>query len=384
MTPGKKIILIWLGLVTMYIVSFVLPHWHVTAASFASYSLQTLLFLISIYLVRHEQMRKTKFVFLNFAIFFGMSFLFHLYSFVGTVFFQHEPMARHFFFQYVSLGLYFFLLAFTLCYLTIDLLFRDFGVVAKYVIAAAIVGGFFMYYYGPLLSNPKYLYSTKEIAEFRELDKIATLKATESGVQASVQDLLSALPHTDAPLLNKLSPEERSTRVDELHPYLSGTNYIILLFKPIYLNVIQMCTLCLGLILLFFGYQYKKDPPQGAYIEKIMFAFLIYCTLEMFHAWSFIKTIEWQSLADIVSVGQFLSAVVLVGTSIIFGLRLRFITSAKGEFYEHEIAESPWAVTRWRDALDNLVVSHFFDRRELLGRLFANPLAKKSAHTNSQ
>ena len=377
MRLGKRIVVLWVVLVAAFLLSFLLPHWKVTAASFVGYSLQSLLFLISIYLVKHERARKAKFVFMNFAVFFAVSFLFHVYSFVGTVFFQYEPMARHFYFQYISLGLYFFLLAFAICYLTVDLLFRDFSVLSKYLVVLTIVGGFFVYYYHPYFSNPKYLYSTEEIAEFKELDRASSLIPTQSGTQATIGDLLSVLPRAEAPLLNRLSPAERVARVEELQPYLSGTNYIILLFKPIYLNVIQMCVLCLGLILLFFGYQYKKDPPQGAYIEKIMFSFLIYCTLEMFHAWSFIKTIEWQSFADIVSVGQYLSAVVLLCTSIIFGLRLRFITSAKGEFYEHEIVESPWTVTRWRDALDNLVISHFFDKKEVFGRLLVNPEPKK-------
>ncbi|MEK7250960.1 MAG: hypothetical protein AAB209_11125, partial [Bacteroidota bacterium] len=162
-------------------------------------------------------------------------------------------------------------------------------------------------------------------------------------------------------------------RVEDLYPYLSGSNYMTLLLKPIYLNAIYMCLLGVGLILLFFGYQYKKDPPQGAYIEKMMFFFLMFCTLEVFHAWSFIKTIEWQSSLQIFEIGQFLSAVILAIIAIFFALRLRFITSPSGEFYEHEIVESPSSVTRWRDALDNLVIAHFFRRNELVGRFFVDP-----------
>ncbi|MEK7672105.1 MAG: hypothetical protein AAB344_07800, partial [Bacteroidota bacterium] len=176
-----------------------------------------------------------------------------------------------------------------------------------------------------------------------------------------------------AAILNHLSETERVQRVVDLYPYLSGSNYMTLLLKPVYLNAIFMCVLGVGLILLFFGYQYKKDPPQGAYIEKMMFFFLIFCTLEVFHAWSFIKTVEWQAFSDYVIIGQYLSAAVLACVAVLFGLRLRFITSASGEFYEHEIVESPSSVTRWRDALDNLVIAHFFRRNELVGRFFVDP-----------
>ncbi len=62
--------------------------------------------------------------------------------------------------------------------------------------------------------------------------------------------------------------------MEYLAPYLEGDNWMVLLAKPLYLGHISMNVLLIGFILLFFGYQYKKDPPQGAYIDKMMFLFL--------------------------------------------------------------------------------------------------------------
>jgi hypothetical protein len=132
-----------------------------------------------------------------------------------------------------------------------------------------------------------------------------------------------------------------------------------------------MCILSVGFILLFFGYQYSKDPPQGAYIEKIMFLFLIFCTMEILHAWSYIKSVEWQSFYEIMDAGQVISVGILLLIGLVFTLRLKFITSPKGEFYEREIIENPQEVTRWRDALDDLVLEYFLTRKNVLGRLFA-------------
>ncbi len=373
MSLSRRILLIWAVTIVTFLASFILPHREVTIAGFLTYSLQSLLFFISLYLIKHETVKKTKVIFVNFAAFFSTSFLFHLYNFVGTVFFNNELLARHFYFQYVSHGLYFFLLAFSICYITIDVLFRDFKTFQKYLLTFAIVGGFFAYYYQPYFSNARYLYTTSEISEFRELDKASSAFEKQYGAVPTGGELTGYLPHSEAAILNHLSETERIQRVEDLYPYLSGSNYMTLLLKPIYLNAIYMCLLGVGLILLFFGYQYKKDPPQGAYIEKMMFFFLMFCTLEVFHAWSFIKTIEWQSSLQIFEIGQFLSAVVLAIIAIFFALRLRFITSPSGEFYEHEIVESPSSVTRWRDALDNLVIAHFFRRNELVGRFFVDP-----------
>jgi hypothetical protein len=374
MTLVKKISLIWISILVGFLVSLILPHSEVTAAGFLSYSLQALLFVISLYLVRHETVKKNKFIFANFATFFSISFLFHVYQFVGTVIFPRAEMASHYYFQYVSLGLYFFLLAFAICYLTVDLLFRDFKTAHKYLLTLVIVGGFFAYYYHPYFANPRYLYTTPAISEWKQLDHACAEYRTLHGAMPTEHQLAEFLQANDTvPWVRSMDTETLEERVRELYPYLAGSNYMILLLKPIYLNTIYMCVLCVGLILLFFGYQYKKDPPQGAYIEKMMFFFLLFCTLEVFHAWSFIKTIEWQEFSQFVIIGQYLSAGVLACVAVLFGLRLRFITSAYGEFYEHEIAERPNTITRWRDAVDNLVLAHFFNRNQFVGRFLVMP-----------
>jgi hypothetical protein len=374
MSLTKRIILIWGLVIVGFLASFLLPHVEVTPASFLSYSLQLLLLILSVYLVKNESVKKTRFVFLNFAAFFSMSLFFHIYNFVGTILFPDQQMAQHYFFQYVFLGLYYFLLAFAICYLTIDLLFRDFKIVHKYFLTFLIVGGFFGYYYYPYFTNPRYLYTAPEILEWKQLDNASAEFQKLHGSVPTQDELVEFLQaRTATPLMAGMNTEALETRVRELYPYLTGPNYMILLLKPIYMNTIYMCVLSIGLILLFFGYQYRKDPPQGAYIEKMMFFFLLLCTLEVFHAWSFIKTIEWQEFSQYVVIGQYLSAGVLAGVAVLFWLRLRFITSAYGEFYEQEIAERPTSITRWRDAIDNLMLAHFFKRNPFVGRFFVVP-----------
>jgi len=167
-----------------------------------------------------------------------------------------------------------------------------------------------------------------------------------------------------------LHPEAKIERIEELFPYLVEPNYKILVNKPIMMYMIHMSVLSIGFILLFFGYQYMKDPPQGAYIEKIMFLFLVFCSMEILHAWSAVKALEWQTFASVMGAGQYASLGVLLLIALFFALRLRFITSANGEFYEQELATSPSGITRWRDTLDNMVIDSFFNRRALVGRLF--------------
>lgn len=325
--------------------------------------------------VLHEPIKKNKFIFLNFAFFFSLSLLFHAYNFLGLSLIPGDAYAKFYFSQYISFGFYFFLLAFAVGYLCLDALFRDFKTVYKYALTLAIVGGFFTYYYQDYITNPRYLYTTAESHTYKALYSADSLYVAQHGSEPSVEtlaDVSSLHIWKDDQPIGTLFPEEKLKVVREFLPYLAGNNFIVLLQRPLYMNTIYMCVLSLGFILLFFGYQYMKDPPQGAYIDKIMFLFLIFCTMEIMHAWSFIKSVEWQNFFELWNIGQAVSVFILLLIATFVGLRLRFIRSVRGEFYEQEILASPGSVTRWRDALDDLLVAHFFNRKALLGRLFVS------------
>ena len=382
MTRPKKLLLSWLIILLSFVGSFfLLPYKPTTLACVMTSGVQALLFLLSLFIVRHEPIAKNKFIFLNFAVLFSGSFLFHIYNFIGpdAVLFTDNAFARLYFQQYVSLGFYFFVLALAIVYLSIDALFRDFKTVQKYLIAFVIVGGFFGYYYHPFFVDPKAAHRTADILDWKTIEKAYTEYTEQYGTEPTPEALAERTDMytwRNGERAGILFPAERTKRIQELFPYLSGSNYLILVYKPLYMNVIYMCVLGVAFILLFFGYQYMKDPPQGAYIEKIMFLFLVFCSLEILHAWSFVKSLEWQAFAETMKIGQYVSIGVLLLIALFFALRLRFITSVKGEFYEQELAVSPGAVTRWRDSLDNLVVEKFFDRKVLLGRMFVSPVKK--------
>jgi hypothetical protein len=129
-------------------------------------------------------------------------------------------------------------------------------------------------------------------------------------------------------------------------------------------------------LLFAFGYQYTKDPPQGAYIDKIMFLLLLSSSLEILHNWGFIKNVEWGVVSDLFSVGQYVILIVDAAMVLFFALRLKFITSVQGGYYEAELDANPSAVTRWRDWVDNLVLAHFFDYKLFNGRLFQKTSAR--------
>ena len=134
MSNSRKIFLTWLAILAAFACSLlVLPSKDASWATFISCSLQALLFVICFHIIRREPIRKNKYIFVNFALFFSLSFLAHAYLFIGkgTAFFADQQYLRLYLSQYVSFGLYFFLLAVAVIYLTMDVLFRDFHVYQK-------------------------------------------------------------------------------------------------------------------------------------------------------------------------------------------------------------------------------------------------------------
>jgi len=381
MSLSRKIFNWWVAILTVFAVSLaVLPNHGSSFPGFLSYSLQALLFVISIYIVIKEPIRKNKYIFVNFAIFFAFSFLDHIYTFVGTggAIFSDQLFLRLYLGQYVFYGAYFLCLSFAIIYLSIDVLFRDFHTYQKYIITAGIAVTFFGFYYAPYFEDPKYLHHTADVLDYKTLASSYDEWMDEVGTPptaATLAEITEMYSWKNGVKTGVLFPEEKMARAQELYAYLPN-NWPVLVFKPLYLDALRMSVVCIGFILLFFGYLYMKDPPQGAYIEKMMLLFLVFSSLEVLHDWTAMKEVEWAAASSIWMVGLYVSNFVLALLAGAFSMRLRFITSVKGEFYEQELAQSPTAVTRWRDSLDNLVVEKFFNRKLILGRMFVAPNRK--------
>jgi len=375
MKLSLKIVLAWAIIILLYLLSIkIFSSTTIPISGYINQSIQTLLFVISIFILFKEPNKKNKYIFLNFTIYFSLSFLSFLYNFVGKSILTDEKYSRHLFFQYLSIA-YILILSIAVLYLVIDLIFRDYKIYQKYIASIIIVLGFVGYFYYPILNNPLYLYSTEDIKQFKTIDAyVSTNKEISNPVELANRVTLQSWKNGNA--VGDLYPEENLRRIEWLFQYLEGDNYKILLWKPIYINCMMMDALLVGFILLFFGYQYKKDPPQGAYVDKIMFLILLLQSMDILHNWGFIKSVEYGSFTELFIVGQYITIFAELMMILFFSLRLRFITSVQGEFYETELAANPHQISRWRDWVDNLVLSQFFNYKVFNGRLFQKSTGK--------
>ncbi len=370
----RRIIIVWFSGVLLAATFLVaMPNEEPTAIALVIQALFFLGGLICLGIAFKEPIRANKPIFVNFAAFFFLSVIAFLYNFAGYAFLIDEPLLKFYVYQYHTLA-HFFLLSFSVVYVVVDSLFSDFRTHRKYYITLLIVGVTFSYYYHPVLQNPKYLAHTEDWTDYNAVEKsLFQLKGNgnASPTSSEIAAITDLGAWKDGERIGTLYLEEKIRRTDELLQYLKGQNAATLFYRPLYLSNIYMNVLCVVFVFLFFGYQYRNDPPQGAYIEKIIFLFLPYCSLEILHHFAYIKSIEFEALLDVQQVGGYLTLANLALLLLFFGLRLRFITSVKGEFYERELVSDAEHISRWRDAFDNLVVRHFLNPKAIHGRLFA-------------
>ncbi|MFH0989788.1 MAG: hypothetical protein V1799_07215 [bacterium] len=372
----KKILFSWLLLIGATSGSLVIfPHQDIDTWQMILAMGIGLLAIISVVIGIKEPNERNKPIFINFAIMFGVSSLSPFSSLIGKAIFQTNHFASFYSYQYFTIGFFCLSLSIAIVYLVIDSLFYDWRTPAKYFFTFLIAGGVFVYYFHPFLVDPLAAYRSEEIIDFRKVRGAVEqlqLKTPTANDAVLIAEQTNLHAWKNGKEVGELFDDEKVKRVLEFIPYLEGSNSLVLLCAPLHRTGIYINVLCLVFISLFFGYQYKKDPPQGAYIEKILLLFVPYCSLEILHYYAYIKSVEYATYLDIFRIGLVLTLLNVLGLLLFFILRLRFITSIKGEFYEHELVSDSEHISRWRDAFDNLIVHHFLNTKTFHGRLLAS------------
>lgn len=369
----KKILIIWscfslfLGLIYT-----VLPHREGSISSLLNILIQILLFLISLFIFISEPTKRYKFLFLNFSMFFATSMLQFIHQFVGHSLLTDSHYASVYSFQYSQAAIILFQ-TFALTYLVFDLLFKNYKTYQKYLLTFAVVFTVFLYYFYPFFENSKYIYTTEDIKKYKIINSTQEKYFKDYGKFANAEELASliTLPAMDGgEQIGYLYPEENLKQIKKYTPYLEGDNYLVLIWQPLYYNLIYMDVFILLFVFLYFGYQYAKDPPQGAYVDKMMYMFLLIAGLDIFHQYAVIKSIEFRSYLELFSIGQYFTTVIWCLLVVFFYARLRFIKSVVGEFYETELQANPEKISRWIDGIDRFILSHFTSSKDYRTRLF--------------
>ena len=333
--------------------------------------LSALLGVVSLFLFRREIVKETRLFFLMLAGLFSLGgLLFGLFLVTKRWLMPLDEWAV-FFEQQYRVQIYFLLLSGCVVYLIVDLSLRGLSKSQKCVLAFVIAGSVWGYLYYPYYANPKYLYATSDIEDYRGIR--ATIEDLQRGgvTNPSPDEIASRvgwrLPES-AKLGMHCSRRDREARVSEVLPFFQGDDVGLLVLRPLWRSSIAMASILVVSILLFVLYQYLADPPKSAYMEKVLWCLLLFCGFEALHHYAFVQVNHFEEFRALELLGMYPSIGVMLALLLLLILRLRFIQSIEGRFYESRLIADASHITRWRDAFDNWILRQFMNPNELKQR----------------
>ena len=303
-----------------------------------------------------------------------------LFGYTGTIIFLAEtnsirllvdmPIVAFYLGQYAN-AIYNTLLLFCATFLLLETTLSGKPVHRKYLAAIVISGSIGVGLYYPMIENPRYAYMVPDIVDFVSVDKVEK-EIRDKGIASPNAELIAgriSLPKWDgSKKVGTLSRDERIKRVEELQPYTRGFNYIILVHSSLRLMGLYMNLVATMLVVVSIIIKLVKDPPQGAYRDKLSLAFLMYLIFEIIHEQSFREVTDWNLFLRIDEIGKLVTTATIVLIMSVEIRRYRFLSEAFGKYYESVLAKNPLRITRWRDEIDRVVLKCFFKRNRLSRR----------------
>ena len=281
------------------------------------------------------------------------------------------PFAGFYLNQYGN-AIYNMLLLFCASFLVAQTLLTRSSPLGKYFIAGMLSVGSSVVLYYPVIDNPRYAYAVPDVLDFVLIENAQKelRKKSISGPEAESIARQISLPRWNGfSRIGELSYGESLERVKEILPYTKGSNYANLIHAPLRLIGLRMNLLAGCMLLFLILVNLVKDPPQGAYRDKLNLAFFAYMVFEIAHGFVFRDIIEWDVFLRIDAIGKIVTALLVLMLVSIEFRRYRFLAEGVGIYYETLLVTNPRGVTRWRDGLDRLVLREFF-RTDSLDRRF--------------
>lgn len=381
-----KIMLMWAAFLALHFLSLLLPHRQYSELGSVNLGLQWLIFLLCFRMTRRD-VREFKPALINLAVLFGFSILQYLSIFVGPVIFRNETYASVYYHEYVNKFGHTAILALAVLYLIVEYRFLKWSTLKKYAVTISIAGLILIPLYYPCLKDPLQLYRTEEYSGYLAIksahDAIQKERGGEPTQAEVVEKALTSRKQQSGALTAEDIVRERN-RLNELTRYLENGGDLILFWKPLNLNTVYANGALVAFIFGFYILKFRRDTPHGAYFEKIIFLFLIFCSLEALHSWTYAQSVNTALYYSIHDVAQYLIIAVLLGFVYVCSVRLRFLLSPVGQYYERQIILQPERISRWRDEIDRLVLRSFLQKTPFVGRLGTLEPKEKTQQPNTK
>jgi hypothetical protein len=238
--------------------------------------------------------------------------------------------------------------------------FKRLGVPKTYLLAIAITVSVTAMLYGSLILDPMRLYHLKDYEQLGMLRKSYDDLGQANGREPTNEELTADFGNR-----SKIDLPESRIRVEQLRPYLQEGGETILFWMPIENSSMLVNLLCLFAIAIFLYSVYTRRRVTSAYLDKIMAAFFLYWSLDTFHLYGGNHSFSLEHFHALFAVEQYFTIVFLLMMVYAFSLRLRFVLSELGKYYETVLQVSPEKLTQWKDEIDNFILKTFFPKKPL-------------------
>lgn len=334
--------------------------------------------IVATVLVLEEKHRRNKIIFGLFVILGFQQILNIIYSFVPAAF-PDNRFAGHQYFQIVNGGVG--LLVRSACLAGAAILMNTrikTWLAMTMVVATAII--ILASQLNPIFLNSKHLYTTPDITDFRIIDRAWMAYYQERGIQPDAEEVAERIKLSKwegRRRVGELSYGEAVERVKEIEPYLFGSNYNMLIYKPMN-NLSWQMNLIVGIgVLMTILYWFFGGAPMGVYFERISVVVLSFNVFEVFHYHTYANLTSYSDYLNYFNIGALLSLLAVVILVFLFLLRLRFLLSHEGQYYESRLAHGGVLVAQWRDGFDDYLLRKFFGGNPFKSRFLTRILEKQ-------
>ncbi|MGA9364957.1 MAG: hypothetical protein WBW16_11395 [Bacteroidota bacterium] len=366
-----KIVFVWVAYLVLHFGSQILPHREIPILGSVNFGLQFLLFLICVQMARRDA-KAYRPALINLAALFGFSILLYVSIFMGSVLFRDEPYISVYYHEYVNKIGYNALLALTVVYLVVDFWLQKKRTVTKYALTFCFSAALLVPLYYPYFQDPLHLYRAEEYSRYLEIKAAYDTLTKEKGTdptQAEVSRMVLRA-RSQSPGADEAGTDGRGRlEIERLSGQLGHESEIVLFWKPLNLDTVYVNLALVGLLIVFYFVKFFCDRPQGAYFEKITILLFLFCSLEALHSWAFTRSVDTELYYSIHSIGQSLIVAVLLALVYVCSVRLRFLLSPVGRYYERQVLLRPERISRWRDEIDQLILKSLLRKTPFVGRL---------------
>lgn len=360
---------IWGILLVGFRLLLFLPHRYLDPVGMINASVQTLLCIVSIQIARNSRGAQ-RHIYLIFAVFFGFVIPLSASSFIGELLFRENRYANIYYHLYVNKFGMNFIQLFLVLFITADYFLSKRKLSVKYCITFFLTSSILIGLFFPFLLNPLQLYYEKDCADLQDMMKSNKEYTLQTHTPPDDHELASALVNLrQRSGTSSMQFADAIELVRQLRPYMNEGGVTSIFWKPLSLIHIYLNVIVLMIVVIILTATYKFNNVHGAYIDKILIILFLSSALEILHTYGFIHSDSVEKYHALFTLAQYFTILSLLLMVYAFDLRLRFVLSSTGQYYEGVLETSPGKVTRWRDEIDNLILKAFSKNYKYLDQI---------------